>query len=245
MLTSPDNSLITGADEEPEIENYRELSWGAIASLLLGLASAAVLIHPVLAILPIVAVVVAAFALRSIRNSEQRLTGEWAAIFGLALAVFFLGVSFSWHYVRLERLKIKAQEFADDWLTLVKQKRLGEADQLRVRSVERGGKDVPTRSASPPGQHDEGQVRPHEVFGSQPVSEYLKMGDAAQSHFERFTATSHGPKSDKFVLEYTFFDQSQPTRKKRMYITVERTFSHLTRQTDWIIRNVSLNNSGV
>ncbi len=68
----------------------------AVASLVLGLASAATFVHRSLAVIPVAAIVLGIVALRRIRRAPQELTGADMAAAGVGLAVFFWIAGYGW-----------------------------------------------------------------------------------------------------------------------------------------------------
>src|SRR4051812_44408716 len=118
-------------DEEP-VADYRTVSPTAMVALGLGIASALILTTPLLAPVPVGAIVVAAVALRSIRSSNGQLTGRWAAITGLCLATFFLGLGMSQHLARQTMLERRAREMGDLFVSLLEEEKSKEAHQFRL-----------------------------------------------------------------------------------------------------------------
>ena len=74
---------------EPIEEGYCAVSLPAMAGLLLGLASGLAFLHPMLWLVPLLAIGVCLFALRQIDRYVPNLTGRAAARIGLSLAVIF------------------------------------------------------------------------------------------------------------------------------------------------------------
>src|SRR5262245_13979700 len=87
------------SDEQP-LAGYRAVAPLAILAVCLGLASALILTTPLLAVVPVAAIIVAAVALRTIRSSGGQLAGQVPAMAGLCLATFFLGLGMTQHLVR-------------------------------------------------------------------------------------------------------------------------------------------------
>src|SRR5436309_2502178 len=96
-------------DEVPLAE-YRSVSRAAVAAVGLGLASSVVLITPLLAVVPIAAVIAAAVALRSIAASAGQLIGRAPAVVGLCLATFFLGWGLTWGVARQTAVEQRARQ---------------------------------------------------------------------------------------------------------------------------------------
>src|SRR5436309_2764914 len=108
-LTKPHGLL---PDKQP-VAHYRSVTPLAVVTLVLGFASALILTTPLLAPVPVAAVVAGIAALRAIRTSGGQLAGRSAAIAGLCLAVFFLGFGLSQHLARQSALDQRAREMAD------------------------------------------------------------------------------------------------------------------------------------
>src|SRR5438128_216869 len=91
-------------DEKPVAE-YRSIAPVALVAVGLGLASALVLITPLLAIIPCAAIVAGLVALRAISSSQGQLAGRAPAIAGLCLATLFLGYGLTRHLARQSLLE--------------------------------------------------------------------------------------------------------------------------------------------
>src|SRR5437868_12537851 len=103
--TKPDTLL----PDEQSVAHYRSVAPLAIVTVLLGIASALILTTPLLAPVPVAAIVVGIAALRAIRRSGGELAGQAPAIAGLCLATFFLGFGLTRHLYRQSVLEEQAE----------------------------------------------------------------------------------------------------------------------------------------
>lgn len=126
-MTSGLSQLADDNVDLPDSSEYRSLSGLAVGSLVLGLLSSLALIHIVLWIIPVIALILAGFALRHARRTETG--GEWAARAAIFLALIF-GV---WGVSQLVLsdwiLKAKAHKLGDAWMKLVEKGQLKLAHQ--------------------------------------------------------------------------------------------------------------------
>src|SRR5262245_37373306 len=77
--------------DDQTLARYSAISRAALLALFLGLASALVLVSPLLVIVPLAAAAIAIVALRQIATSGGQYTGRWSATAGLCLAMLFAG----------------------------------------------------------------------------------------------------------------------------------------------------------
>lgn len=110
-----------------ELPNYRPVSRLAVASLAVGVSSVLVLLSPLAAMLPLVAIVLAATALAGIRASEGRLAGRWPALGGLALAIGFSSQALSTAFVEGLIADRRAAATATAWLDAIRDGRSDDA----------------------------------------------------------------------------------------------------------------------
>src|SRR4029079_3670264 len=116
-------------DEQP-VAHYRSVAPLAVVTLVLGFSSALILTTPLLAPIPVAAIVVGIAALRAIRSSGGQLAGRVPAIVGLCLATFFLGFGLSRHLARQTALEQRGREMADGFLRLLQEGRTPQAHQF-------------------------------------------------------------------------------------------------------------------
>jgi hypothetical protein len=127
---------VSSLDEKP-LAGYRGVSLTAVIALVLGIASILALVHPLLWVVPPVAVVVALIAIRAIDAPDSNLTGRNLALVGLAIALVFGLWAPSRAITRQAKLFGQARVFADEWFELVRAGKLHEAHQLTLAPIER------------------------------------------------------------------------------------------------------------
>ncbi|QDT75292.1 hypothetical protein [Lacipirellula limnantheis] len=115
--------------EPADDDKYSQLAPLAVIALLLGIASVAALIGPLLFLIPAAAIGAALIALGKIRESDGALSGAGLARTGLALAVGCLVAALVRGEVRDRLLKDQAGAAAERWLELMTS---GEIDDSRA-----------------------------------------------------------------------------------------------------------------
>jgi hypothetical protein len=166
---------------DPDLIDYRPVSGWGLAALLIGVASVAALVHPLLWCVPLSGVVVSLIALRRIERSQVKVLGRKAALIGLALSVIY-GVAAP---VRLKSrehwLSMRAERLADEFLEDLRTQQVDRAFALMLRSVEK----MPTHRPKAAGDTAEPEPQnPLQLFLSeQPVATLSSLG--AQAHRKR------------------------------------------------------------
>ena len=115
-----------------ELPGYRPVSGLAIAALLAGIGSALVLFTALAAMVPLVAVVLAAVALVELRRSEGRRVGRGAALAGLALALGFTAQAGGGFLVDRWVGGRRAAAAATAWIDAIREDRLADAMAMCV-----------------------------------------------------------------------------------------------------------------
>jgi len=109
---------------------YRPVNGWAVASLIAGLGSAAVLFTPLAMVVPLVAVAMAVAALRDLRRGEGRTIGRPLALTGLALAIGFAAQAAAAAVTARMIAGQRAAAAATAWLDAVREDRLTDATGL-------------------------------------------------------------------------------------------------------------------
>ena len=124
-MNQPANNPIRFSDmESVESADYVPVSLLAVVSLVLGLLSAVALLHPLLSGVGVVAICLSALALRRIAGSETPPTGRSLALVGLFLPMLCCSWSYSREFVRQKILYSHGRDFAEQWLTLVRNQKM-------------------------------------------------------------------------------------------------------------------------
>lgn len=120
------------AEVQSEEDSYRALSPWAVLALVLGLASALTLVHPLLALLPVLALASGFAALRQIRHYAPTYIGRWAALVGMWLAILFLVAMPTRWLVWRTLIEGEATRFGNEFMRLLVQEQAIEAHQLSL-----------------------------------------------------------------------------------------------------------------
>src|SRR5262245_19065346 len=102
-------------DEQP-LTQYRSVAPLAILAVGVGLASALILVSPLLAPIAVAGVAASIAALRSIQASQGQLVGRVPALIGLSLATFFLAMGLTRHLAPQSVVEQRARETSDVFL---------------------------------------------------------------------------------------------------------------------------------
>jgi hypothetical protein len=214
--------------ELPILAEYRTISKAAVAALLLGLASAVALANPVLAIIPLAAIVMSVLAFRSIASAAVPMSGRRLAVAGLCLAALFLGWGLARHFHHQLHVRAKAREFADDWLRVLATGDRPRAFQLHVaREFRQDPRSIKKRMSI---NKDEPDVSMSGFFEEPALEKFLAAGTGVSYQFEEVVLQTRDGLSDFVVLRYTF---QGPQERESLWVTVRRTFSNVHRSADW------------
>lgn len=141
--------MMAGSTRCDATPDYRPVSRLAVIALVAGGASSLVLLTPLAAMLPIVAIALAAAALAEIRRSEGHTVGRWLALAGLALAVGFASQAASATLTDSMISRQRAIATATAWVEAVRAGRV--ADAIAISSPRALPAPAENRHGPPPG----------------------------------------------------------------------------------------------
>jgi len=223
-------------DEQP-VSQYRAISRSAVAALGLGLLSAVVLINPILAPRALVAMLIAAVALRTIAASQGQIIGTSAAIVGLCLATLFLGWGITRHFSRQSAVATHGRQLADSWIKLVQSGNLQQALQLRQAAAAR---ITAADALAAHYEKDADAAKELQEFGSQHiVKELLALGDRAQVRFEGYASAFHEGFDDRLVLKYSYDKPQAPDGRQPFWVHLNRRLDGSTKRAGWQVDGAS------
>jgi hypothetical protein len=127
---------VSDGDDSP-LNEYRPVSRVAVVALALGLASAVAFLHPVLFIVPVVAVVTSLLALRQTSDPGNGLVGRGLGQVGLAMAIVLGGSGATFYFARLYFVAREAHAVSDQWFELLARGKPHMAHQLTVEPARR------------------------------------------------------------------------------------------------------------
>ncbi|MBC8354220.1 MAG: hypothetical protein H8E66_19680 [Planctomycetes bacterium] len=194
----------SGSAETPELEDYHPISPLTIGACLAACASLLAVIHPILWVVPVVAVVLSTCAIVRVSSAHSRYSGRTAAVFALCGAVLIGAYAPARVLSRDRLLYARSQEKAAEWIKLIQEGRVQEAHQLSLSESARfrGPESLASHyRALPPihGSSTEDVMRESmggprageqlRMFVSEPVvAKLLAFGDRAQiEHLENGT----------------------------------------------------------
>lgn len=221
-------------DQAP-LDQYRALSRAAVVALMLGLASALMLIHPLFVIVPLGAVFAAVVALRTIATLRGQLTGWGIATAGLCLAMLFTGWGLARHFSRQATIADQAIRLADGWLGLVRDGELARAHQLTLPPSKR----LSSASAVADFYRTNTQAAEnmHLFFENNALTPFLARGKQATFRFDSLASQSHTTLADDVVLKYLLDGPGGQTIP--VWIIVSRARDEIHAAPGWEIRRVS------
>ena len=219
---------------EQGLAQYRSISRLSLLALALGIASALVLVNPLLAPIPLLAVAVAVLSLRGIRASSGQMVGRVPAVAGLCLALFFLGWGISARFSRAWTLESHARQFAEQWLRLVAKGDLQQADQLRLSPHSRMGSTAMRKEFYE--KNPQALTEMTSFFAKPELRDFIALGEDV-----KFRCDSIGSEKstyiDRLFLRYTFSDAHNSIAPRALHITVKRQQDE--DHVDWQIESIS------
>jgi hypothetical protein len=231
---SPPQKLLP--DEQPLAE-YRSLAPLAVVSVVLGVASALIITTPLLAPIPVAAMVAAIAALRTISRSGGQLAGITVAIVGLCLGTFFLGLGLTSHLARQRVLEQRAHEMTDAFLGLLQDGKAREAHQFRQPASNRHS--APEAIAEHYATNQEAAKELQSFVSSPVVKDLTVLGHDANVRFEAVSSATRDGKSDMLVLRYSFQPSSGSTQRNPIYVHANRRFDEASKRYQWDVSGVS------
>jgi hypothetical protein len=231
---SPPQKLLP--DEQPLAE-YRSLAPLAVVSVILGVASALILTSPLLAPLPVAAIVAAIAALRTISRSGGQLAGSGVAIVGLCLGTFFLGLGLTSHLARQRVLEQRAHEMTAAFLGLLQEGKAREAHQFRQPASNRLSAPEAIKEYY---EKNSEAAKELQGFATSPVVKDLTLlGHDANVRFEAVSSATRDGKTDMLVLRYSFQPAGGSAPRKPIYVHVNRRYDEASKRYQWDISGVS------
>jgi len=235
MPATTAKSDVFRSDEQP-LAQYRSVAPLAIVSVILGLASALILTTPLLAPVPVAALVVGIAALRSITRSGDQLAGRPVAIVGLCLATFFLGLGFTRHLSRQTELEHSARQMADIFLRLLEEGKTREAHQFRLSPGVRI--TAPAAIVEHYEKNTEAAQELQTFITSPGIKDILTRGKDADTRFEGVSSASRDGLSDLLVLKYSCAPATPSADRQFIWVHVTRRYDESTKANQWEIGGI-------
>jgi hypothetical protein len=222
-------------DEQP-LEQYRSIAPLAIVTVGLGVASALILTTPLLAPLPVAAIVAGIAALRSIQSSGGQLAGRAPAIAGLCLATFFLGFGLSRHLARQSALEQRGREMADVFLRLLQEGKSQEAHQFRLSPSLRI--TAPEAIAEHYEKNVEAAKELQTFASSTGIKDLIVRGREADVQFVGVSSASRDGQTDMLVLKYSYVPAGEQAERQFLWLHINRKYDESTKRHEWEIGGI-------
>jgi hypothetical protein len=225
------------ADEQP-VNQYQSVAPLAIVSLGVGLASALIVVSPLLAPIPVAGIVAAIAALRAIRASQGQLVGRTPAIIGLSLATFFLAFGLSRHLSRQAVLEQRALEMSEVFLGLLQDGKAKEAHQFRQSASLRI--TSPEAIAEHYERNSEAAKDLQSFVSASPVKDLVARGRQSDVQFEQVASATREGENDTLALKYSYLPAgSRDDMRKALWVHINRRYDEGTKRHQWDISGVS------
>lgn len=263
MIATDPRQAEFSSNEIDTVEAYRPVNRLAIASLIIGLASAAALLNPLLWGLPVLAAVLALVALLQIGRSHGEQRGAILAKVGFGAAMLFASWSLSWYMTDYYVLTSQARVYGDEWINLVREGRIYEAHQLALpgsqraknetsitelyETVLRERHDDPDKANTPPkpaSREEEAMRRElpmafREFVGGDPMKQLVAIGKNWQFRFERVVSLSKSDLRNSVInLEYEInYTEDERPAKLHIVLRMQRTLA--ADEAQWNVATVS------
>ncbi len=237
MDRSAPTPISAGLPAEPELTQYRAISFWSVATLLAGLAAPLALVGPLLWWVPLVTIPLAVLAFRQLGQPDPRYVGKTAAVCGLCSAALFFGWALTQRISREARITSEARQLADDWLQLVLAGKVYEAHQIQTSASRRQGNEVDLAAYY---QAEAEASRELQTFRSgDPIKNLLGQQDKIKLEFAEVTRHSVEGLSDYFTLRYEVTAGQLPGGTGSLWITAQRSSHADAPGSDWQISTIS------
>jgi hypothetical protein len=238
MSANHDRSHALSTAAESDMVGYSAISPAAIVALLLGVASFFAIGNLLLLILPALAILAAIFAFVSIARSDGGVSGRWAAVAGLALALAFASTAIVRSTTRAWHLRNEAHAVADKWLDLVRRGKLHQAHQWHLPPQQRQLATTPLAQY----YHDSktAQTDFDSFFRQMPLVDVVDALPHADPHFVSVAEQIKLEKNDRVALLYEIEPpQAKSGEPLRFVVITERTADADTGAGKWQISGVA------
>jgi hypothetical protein len=228
---------VPGQPPSDELGDYQAISTLAVASLLVGGASATALVGVPLWIVPLVGILLSCLALRRIDRSAGTLVGRPLALAGLGLAVCFGTAALVSHFNAQHLLGRKARQAASQWLEALAHDEPRVAHQWTLAPPSRAKSSDPEelrRFYDDDEKRRDGLAR----FVAQPlIASLLRLGTGADAELESTKIDRIDEKLSFVSLVYRvkYDDHGQPAQFS-IELTLEQRSLPARSQPGWSMR---------
>ena len=223
---------------EPELTQYRAISYWAVATLIVGLAAPVALVGPLLWWVPLATIPLAVLAFRQLRQPDPRYVGQTAAIVGVCCASLFFAWAITQRLSREARINHEAEQLADDYLQLILAGKIPEAHQIQSPASRRQANEA-NLAAYYEAQAEAG--RDLATFrDNEPVKSLQGQQGKVELHMAEVVQHTVDGLSDYLVLRYEITAGEVPGTNGSVWITAKRDSHADTPGSDWQISSLSV-----
>ena len=237
MSVNHDRSPALSTAAESDIDGYSSISPAAIVALLLGLLSFFAVNNLLLLILPALAIIAAIMSLSAIARSDGGLSGRWAAVAGLALALLFASSAIVKATTRAWHVRSEGVAFADRWVDLVRRGDLQQAHQWHLPAAQRQNAGTSLTQF----YHDS-KVAQEELIRFQqsaPLSDVIAAPRDAKLRFVRVVEQISVDKNDRVAVLYALDPADGKGTPTQFVVVTERTTTANSPSGQWQVAAVA------
>jgi hypothetical protein len=218
---------------DEEVARYRALSSLAVAGLLAGLLAPLAMLSSVLWLVPLVAVVLSALALRRIATRGPDLVGRPLALAGLLLGTLFLVAAPVDDFVYRYFFRQQARQFAAIWTEAVRHGEVYKAHHLMVDPAHR----QPLESKLEDFYKIEKWRQAMERFRNEPAMRTL-FALRADANIRFYETAAEGADFVQLIYAVTYPDEQQQPKSFFITLTMQRTVDTSNGRAAWTLIRV-------
>lgn len=227
------STRFSNAGEVEQISEYRQFNLLALISLLLGLASAAVLASSFLLVLPLFAIFLGACGLVAYHR-RQDIGGRWQAWSGITLGLFF----FAWFasLFALNRCTLYSQSFsvARQYLALVVkgEQEIAHQAMMSVSRRQGAGLSVDEYYAI----DEEARDAMNDVFTSQPFADLLGLGENSEIELVKNVTIKRDPAFT--TIEHVVRISPPDGEPRVLWVSTVQEFDRTMPKPSWMVNDL-------
>lgn len=181
---------------------YRPINGVAIAAAVTSLFGFVALLGPAFLIVPMFTFALACYALYSVSRRQGVQSGRGAALFGLAVSVFFATAGPTRDIVYVEKLRAEGKTVADRWLEMLRQGKVKAAMQVRRDPGDRADSLEATDLGTYYATNVEAEAADERIISEDPFKTILELGDQVQFKFLKSLGVASAKYNEQAEFEY-------------------------------------------
>jgi len=224
----------TSDRDADQFETYQAISPWAPASVLLGVAAAAALIHPLLWFVPLLGIVVSCLSLRQLAPLTGRI-GRKGVLLGLALSLFFGAIAPARTVTRSWLLTRESRRISVEWVELIRDGDLEQAHQWTLEATRRHQSNFPVKEYYE--ENPDAWKDFQEFFQSDEmrnIVEFIRSGKVRYSA----QVSVQSDRNSIHVVDQFVVDDTDGKREVRLSTYLKRTVDRQTGKAYWQIEGI-------